>query len=95
MKDKIAEVIKAKKFIKDSEHYPDTKVLLVKGGTKDGIEIGLSDYCAKEYAKIILDLIAKELPKEKATLHPDHPNWEAETNGYNQAIKDIKYKLGE
>ena len=47
----IKQVLMDKKFIKDGENYPQTKVLLVKGGTKEGIEIGLSDYCAEEYEK--------------------------------------------
>jgi hypothetical protein len=51
----VAELLENKKFIKDEEspNYPQNKVLLVKGLTAKGIEIGLSNYCAVEYAKAI------------------------------------------
>lgn len=51
--EKLAKILKDKKFIKTDD--PETKVMLVKGGTGDSIEIGLSDYCAKEYAQALLD----------------------------------------
>lgn len=59
VKEKLVEILKNKKFIKDenSPHYPENKVLLVKGisiTSKPWIEIGLSDYCAEEYADAII-----------------------------------------
>ena len=52
---------------------------------------------ANKQAQAILDLIAKELPKEKKfhlVRHTAEERQNFENAGYNQCLKDIKHKLG-
>jgi len=82
MKDKIAEILK--------EFYPAVYFMM-----DERTEERFGEYIdrVEEYNKAILDLIAKELPKEKMGISIKHgEQWEG---GYNQAIKDIKHKLTE
>ena len=82
MKDKIAEVMQLLRCdiinIDDDKSIDITERLIRQS---ESIE---------EHTQAILELIAKELPKEKESSF----NADIFEDGYNKAIKDIKHKLG-
>ena len=94
MKDKIAEILK--------EFYPAVYFMM-----DERTEERFGEYIdrVEEYNKAILDLIARELPKEKeewtvCPTFPDNTDEEIKNagfflmSGYNRALKDTKHKLG-
>ena len=80
MKDKIKELLK--------EFYPAVYFMM-----DERTEERFGEYVdrVEEYNKAILDLIAKELPKEIP--HDISPSSIGVSIGYNQCLKDIKHKL--
>jgi len=87
MKDKIKELLK--------EFYPAVYFMM-----NDRTEERFNKYIdrVEKYNKELLDLIAKEFPKEKEYQHPCCVKGTcircAELEGYNQCLKDIKHNLG-